>query len=127
METKKLTAKDLMIGDWVTTQCLIPNKKVAVRIIRLDEADELCKYEPIPLTAEVLEKNGLKNYEEYPEYKIKTNEYEIWIIFDEQQNCVHVEKYNKCIPTVYHNEISYVHELQHALRICGINDKEIVL
>ena len=82
--------------------------------------------QPIPLTAEILEKNGLKNYEEYPEYKLKTNEYEIWAIFDEPQNCVHIEKYNKRIPTIYHNKILFVHELQHALRLCGI-DKEITL
>ena len=92
---------------------------------QIDKAVNGC-YSPIPLTAEILEKNGLKNYEEYPEYKIKTNEYEIWVILDEPQNCVHVEKFDKSIPTIYHSKISFVHDLQHALRLCGV-DKEIVL
>lgn len=62
METTKITAESLMIGDWVTTQGLIPNKKVNVRIVRLDEADELCNYEPIPLTAEILVKNNFEKH-----------------------------------------------------------------
>jgi len=128
----KLTAKDLMIGDWVyRPDCY--DKVVEIRKDTILGSDPLrglipiTDLQPIPLTAEVLEKNGIRNYSEISEYKVKTNEYEIWVIFDERQNCVHVEKFDKYIPSVYHNVISYVHELQHALRLCGIDDKEIVL
>ena len=127
METK-LTCGDLMIGDWAK---LSKGNWSEIRQLELIDIEMIAEgvyfAEAIPLTAEILEKNGLKNYEEYPEYKIKTNEFEIWVIFDEPQNCVHVEKYDKGIPTIYHNKIMFVHELQHALRLCGINDKEIVL
>ena len=118
METKKLTAKDLMIGDWVLKQCLIPNKKVAVRIVRLDEADDLCKYEPIALTTEVLEKNGFK-YNDSPivlgweQYRLTLYRGGDGFLINCGQNVALI--------------INYVHELQHALRLCGINDKEIVL
>jgi hypothetical protein len=136
METKKLTCCDIMVGDYVYSTfsdkpCKVQEVKLSehgygsVRVSGVDGVKDIVSLSPIPLTAEILEQNGLKNYEEYPEYKIKTNEYEIWVIFDEPQNCVHIEKYDKGIPTIYHSKILFVHELQHALRICGV-DKEIV-
>lgn len=136
METKKLTCCDLMIGDWVEVngKCIqvenvykdminyTPYIPYAQEEYFIEEKD----ITPIPLTAEILEENGIRNYSELPEYKVRTNEYEIWVIFDEPQNCVHVEKFDKGIQTIYHSKILFVHELQHALRLCGVY-KEIVL
>lgn len=139
METKKLTTKDLMIGDYMKYK-----DGTIVRIARVGDVSpmdapiychtqlegyfpcQLNDISPIPLTSEILEKNGIKNHSEIPEYVVKTNEYEIWVILDEPQNCVHVEKYDKSIPAIYHNKILFFHELQHALRLCGI-EKNIII
>lgn len=81
---------------------------------------EVCNIEPISLTPEILEKNGLTNdyhgsyfeEDEHISLEISTSEYGIyWTI-----NC-HEYRILK---------LEYVHELQHALKLCGIN-KEIVV
>ena len=137
METKKLTAKDLMVGDYVYSTfsgnpCkvqaieLSEHEYCSVRVSGVEGVKDIVSLSPIPLTAEILEKNGIRNYSELPEYKVRTNEYEIWVIFDEPQNCVHVEKFDKGIPTIYHSKILFAHEFQHALRLCGV-DKEITI
>jgi hypothetical protein len=78
------------------------------------------QFEPIPLTPEILEKNGLTNdyhgsyfeEDEHISLEISSSEYGIyWTI-----NC---HEYNIL-------KLEYVHELQHALKLCGIN-KEIVV
>lgn len=83
--------------------------------------------EPIPLTPEILEKNGFSgegynmgivgfSVEPIPDEK---DGYEVFIWKDMclqiKHGFTHFKKY-----------IKYVHELQHALRLCGI-EKEIVV
>ena len=74
---------------------------------------------PIPLTAEILEKNGF----EWRAYGV--------VLAGEDMALVQCGDYWKIKPNQDSNDtfcyIWYVHELQHALRLCGINDKEIVL
>lgn len=84
-----------------------------------------CDYlEPIPLTAEILEKNGFVKSEMYEVWKIIHDDYEMiitpWrfaVIFLEDG----ADKVEFSIPRP-----NFVHELQHALRLCGI-EKEIEL
>ena len=81
--------------------------------------------EPIPLTPEILEKNGFKKDE-----KLEEMYYWNWGIGN---NCVSYDK-ETGIVRIFHVfghlvfvlPLSYVHELQHALRLCGI-EKEIIL
>lgn len=94
----------------------------------------LDSYEPIPLTAKILEKNDFvanKHVYPYPyyEYEDKVNEIVIGVGFPQGDKT----KYKK--PFVYidnkdafieHLPCIYVHQLQHALHLCGI-DKQIVL
>ena len=124
---------ELMIGNWV----LVNGTPMQIQAINdidgeIMAGDELyClvedrvhsedKIEPIPLTAEILEKNGWY----VPQAKIWWECYNVsfWlaqfvdgrfkIMTDEDSDCVFAA-------------IRYVHELQHILRLCGIN-KEIVL
>lgn len=74
--------------------------------------------QPIPITAEVLEKNGWsKEYDD------------VWAC-----GVWRIKQINKCLFVLYNEKYDYdfcvyvdtVHELQHALRLAGI-DKEIVL
>ena len=146
---------ELMIGDWVYRVDFkepIPVRILGLEVVNYDThpmqyvadvfcpkhnnnvglyMDEIC---PIPLTAEILEKNGFvinKHVYPYPYYEYinskdnlkigfayprgnRTSYKEPWVYIDSEY--VFVE----------HLPCMYVHELQHALRLCGI-DKEIKL
>ena len=146
-----MKAEELMIGDWVKvfdgfkriTQIRnVSNKKEFYSVW----CDEWGMYEsdlePIPLTAEILEKNGF--------HKQKWNDLVTEFVFatdlnQSPQTVIQFTFYSKEIEGVRsllkmwtkskfgHGQndvhlcgIYYVHELQHALRLCGI-DKEIIL
>lgn len=122
MEAIKIS--DLSIGDWVRYRdrewivCSLYQFTEEVGLWRKDS--QLCEYvadiEPIPLTPEILEKNGIsKTYEsdEYAVYKgegFNVTEYytELWE-FEKHRNRLMIRN---------------VHQLQHALRLAGV-EKEI--
>lgn len=112
-----MDSKSLMIGDWV----LIGNNHI--RITSLQEGKDYVEAQPIPLTAEILEKNGFVE-EAYGWRKLNAANWCINInIFNGK------ERYALCVlgtnaQVTLHGY--YVHELQHALRLCGI-DKTIEL
>ena len=119
-----MKVNELMIGDWVKTQ---PGG--IQRVLGLEAGHVIVKgisvvedySEPIPLTAEILEKNGWY----VPQAKIWWECYNVsfWlaqfvdgrfkIMTDEDSDCVFAA-------------IRYVHELQHAFRDCGI-EQELIL
>jgi len=130
-----MKAKDLMIGDWVYNP--FTRKKLRLTFGRdIDLAEGLC-LEPIPLTAEILEKNGFKTEHGFycDVFSLEESERGSRIVFFPKDgnytkggyNYIHAE-----IGTEYgctsidELPIKYVHELQHALRLCGI-EKEIIL
>ena len=92
--------------------------------------------EPIPLTADILKKNGWKHEFDKKPYMVKydlgvkgKNCWMMWAIKehnldiqrqDEKLNMYNLKTQRACIPC------DYVHELQHALRLCGI-EKEITI
>ena len=131
-----MNATDLMIGDWVDRFGKPPYYKVLainsctteVTIAQSEEDEEtmrICwedKLDPISLTPEILENNG------FVELRDKCCKWEyakdIYINadFTEKEPWTHINNgYYSAIPVC-----RYVHELQHALKLCGIN-KEIVL
>lgn len=130
-----MKTKELMIGDWVYGT----EKKKYGRVDKLDNYElEDCDIVPIPLTAEILEKNGflLHNSASYfKEYMWTTggiDEYaDVYIEVgkDQQDNWrwdnlkfkVHFFSGDVSLMKMH-----YVHELQHALKLCKI-DKEIEL
>jgi hypothetical protein len=81
-------------------------------------AGEYKKYEPIPLTTEILEKNGFYNSVLIDDYKIADG---VHYNIDSKQILFGFE-----YGTVLEIDCCYVHELQHALKLCKIK-KEIVL
>ena len=115
---------ELMIGDWVyRPDCYSKVKEIRENgIIGYDHLRGIISFEelePIPLTPEILEKNGFvydsedKLFEDiYPRISMLYAQYRL------------VE--NGGINYGEMSEIKYVHQLQHALRLCGI-DKEIEL
>ena len=135
-----MKATDLMIGDKVMVKVLsqIPDTYVLHTWTANDYSRDI-QVKPIPLTPEILEKNGFD-----PETFL-TAEWERKVYFKEFPGCV-VEPadsgkyifgttqywsktYSDGSPidwgTMYESRIynlQYVHELQHALRLCGLNE-----
>lgn len=124
-----------MVGDWFRFRYTIDGKEI-VKTFRISRtADDIgyvwgdgfgrmCvpeRLEPIPLTAEILKKNGFEYYHknfastdydspfklEMVEWPDENGNGGLWLI-----------------KGLF--KIRFVHELQHALRLCGI-DKEIVI
>lgn len=122
-----MNTSELMIGDWVKfNNSDLAHKVIAIagKSIKVDKVHWYYanKFRPIPLTPEILKKNGLNLI------RGETN------CFDEDR-CYRVELTlgtdGTTRWTINLNEynilpLSYVHQLQHVLRLCGI-EKEIVL
>lgn len=132
-----MKASDLMIGDYF----LMNNKCLQISSIQeLADVHKLCKggqkIYPVPITTDILVKNG---FEKMPEDKFGRNQYcyaeflndietlDVTII-ENKTNQSYNWTINISNPHSFCGRgfINYVHELQHALRLCRI-DKEIVL
>lgn len=137
-----MKANELMIGDYVYNyrnwECPIVeiHKNSAVVIAKHYGEEEflLSDLRPIPLTPEILEKNGfVANKHAYPypyyEYEVKEIEVKVGFAFP-QGNRTSYKKPWVCIDTecvyIEHLPCMFVHQLQHALRLCEIK-KEINL
>lgn len=114
-----MTSKDLMIGDWYAFRGH-PYKCTARDIASIAECEEKgapTDISEIPLTAEILEKNGfyLNGIEDHnnPSCDI---DYGKWSYENEDGFDVVGDG----------TDIKYVRQLQHALRLCGI-EHEIIL
>ena len=124
---------EIMVGDWlyITDH---PMRKEAKQVKPEHFLRSLVTFEPIPLTTEILEKNGFElddsNDKEYfneyfgvdnrvmlrdnPEYMNSNNTWD-----------VHIDTID--YRTIGNNlELSYVHEFQHFLKSCKINKKIIL-
>ena len=115
-----MKASELMVGDWVHIKAYNRNEKVTAiwaNGVICNFRKDFDEIEPIPLTAEILEKNGFV-YCDYP------------FIMGWQQFGLTLYKsgrgYAITCGTNVSLRINSVHELQHALKLCGI-DKEIEL
>ena len=146
-----MDAKDLMIDDWVEvtrTECVadgghyitwseygkvvgITDSYIEVEVrdgeYNVDAHEDELK--PIPLTPEILEKNGFELKGDgwlWCEDKDVEEQNYSFVQFrrDGEVRVVEINHLNKAV-TKFRN-IQNVHELQHALKLCGI-DKEIEL
>lgn len=123
-------AKDLMLGDWIKIG------KIPLRVIQLthfthkddsvvlETGSEYLDVEPIPITAEILEKNGFKHRiidcaefyyiaEDYYDITISEWSDNIWLV---RYDCTEMN-------TPHEQKIcGYVHQLQHFLKECGLTE-----
>lgn len=115
---------DLMIGDWLLYKSDSLENAFPIQITREMFNKELVvwndRFEPIPLTPEILEKNGLAN-DPYGCH-FKEDEYMALEISVEEEGIYWTINYNEYGIL----KLEYVHQLQHALKLCGI-DKEIII
>lgn len=115
-----MTAEELMIGDWVQ---IVPDAPVmANEYHRIDwiktgeiglDNRKIVTYpyiQPIPLTPEIFEKNEFKNIDE-------DNDCYGFYIYWRNENGYSIGMQDL--------HLHFVHELQHALRLCGIKDIEL--
>lgn len=72
---------------------------------------------PIPLTPEILEKNGFYKNATPNEYEYNYGVFDIF--YNIKHSLVRIELYER---NCYEFTIGYVHEFQHALRLCGLTD-----
>lgn len=134
-----MKAADLMIGDWVRIKGHLDYDKV--REIAKDENMQwyisfACsatlfrayEFEPIPLTPEILEKNGFEmfKYDGWVHYyRIFGNSaipFVLHSMIGGEMLSQEVDIFSTSTDTNCGIEINYVHELQHALRLCGLNE-----
>lgn len=111
-----MKVNELMIGDWVRMHYPF-DMDIDMRPERINILTKGVDFdcEPIPLTAEILEKNGFS----------KTTEAE-FNYYQMPDDCFEIDINHVGCAYSVDVIIKYVHQLQHALRLCGI-DKEIVL
>ena len=127
-----METKELMIGDWV--EDIIPV------VIDAISNEDICTYrsdfgyitanpsnlKPIPLTAEILEKNGFEGDKEVMQYHFTEDgqkyHFSLRQMYNKDNNPQGYSFFAFHVLTI----IDYVHQLQHALRLCGI-DKTIEL
>lgn len=142
-----MKANELMIGDYVTfADCQNDKYPSIIKIWQINEdgesfasidggkaVDEITiddEIVGIPITPKILEKNGfsLDEYGEWYEREVSVKERNYWVNVAFRNDGVSV--YDLDILTGGRSSIcihkNYVHELQHALRLCGI-EKEIEL
>ena len=137
-----MKATDLMIGDWV--RCTDPKP---FRIEQIDGVEEQCygddgfyvdtaDLQSIPLTAEILGKNGFVHRQSVTWGDVFTYTYAIV----QKDKVLQYEQHFNLSPNPYDGSgfywipemsavsalrVVYVHELQHLLRLCGI-EKDII-
>lgn len=124
-----MDAKELMIGDWIIDGF----EKAQVTSITCDgviettlrTSDEMCT-EPIELTREIFEKNDFDTTICYAFLELEDGKYleyyfhehrlrELWEGIDEYSG------HYKVKDIIFQCQCRYVHELQHALKMCKIN------
>ena len=129
MKANELKVTDLMVGDW----CYIKDYPMSAQPMQVKEEHfvrSLVEFEPIPLTPEILEKNGFRVEHNIGFYALIGIDDRVELQNDkEYMNSVnewhvHIDSEDYC--TIASCELTYVHELQHILRLCEIY-KEIVV
>ncbi len=132
MKENELSCKDLMIGDYFRT-------KFAQKVVKVKEIKQSCVYtenngyeyneiEPILLTPEILEKNGFKRDPLWHHCDKDLDNYSISVQLGYANRIEYIKIAEKgkdnVIPSertkMYLTHIKYLHQLQHALRLCGI-------
>lgn len=132
---------ELMIGDKVMVKVLsqIPNTYVLHTWTANDYSRDI-QVNPIPLTPEILEKNGwyygLTSDEEEAEYCLGGCHYDRHWCYDEGAGSISLifpndtdggeliiddQSFNRHLNLVFCDTL-HVHELQRELRLCGLND-----
>ena len=125
-----IVVRDLQIGDFINTE---NNGVVQITVLSWRgvgyeggaSTPEHCSY--IPLTEEILVKNGFVGVPLTDSYELNTDYYEIEVWnYSDGLWVVNVHWIEFSSTPESKATVSYVHELQHLFRLCGI-EKELVI
>lgn len=115
-----METNELMLGDWV----LDTRTNLPLKVNPFMAELEVPEWQPIPLTPEILEKNGFKVNPSNSEKMFFQQDNYRWCYYFNSTN--RFSSLNMADGTLVQKIVINVHELQHALKLCGI-DKEIVI
>lgn len=143
-----MKANELMVGDFLRYKQDFPNTHLQEKIVKVcgirgrvdvitiddgnyHESVHPDWLEPIPITAEILEKNGMKVFEHRNPWQEAKNLIKKWYSKDGRFYVSYYRVGDMFTYTVGNNVsricgIKNVHQLQNALRLCGI-EKEIII
>ena len=128
--------EEFMIGDWVMS--IHPAMPRPIKVTEIGKNDigykngilHISFIEPIPITPEILERNGFRLKEEgesYTEY-VSGDEHSIIALVFYKESIYDVDTVLDCelgffggLNRIHHCHVKFVHELQHALKLCGIS------
>lgn len=127
-----LNISDLSVGDWVRydgkeyqVQCVDGLSEIVTLFGYCEQREESAgNLRPIPITAEILEKNGFVKNGEYNEWSTGNWEDIPFIGISLSRPSMRIKDLGTDI--FLDNKVVYVHDLQHALRLAGV-DKGIVI
>lgn len=138
-----MKANELMVGDWIYVVDNEFDLKAPFQVKQIDVLGNIYGFipdydgepvdgdisieccEPISLTPEILEKNGFEsntNMFGFADYELSKD----YILENRGDRFCISRRVNNSGSTYWILTIFFVHQLQHFLRLCGI-DKEIVL
>ena len=118
-----MEANEFMVGDWATITLRPMKEGKFTRQLDLGDLSFFVEFEPVPLTGELLMKNGF-----VPNKKVRSwyfrdgSVYISWGVWGRAL----VSSFGKKFGNRMNFDCHYVHELQQALRLFHI-EKEIVL
>lgn len=117
-------ATELMIGDWVFDECFNKYHKVDLENdFHFICSGETC-FKPILLTPEILEKNGFElcedsNYEFCAYIKSGVVSYIVYITPLRSKMSIEIADTGHVVFDWFVDDVS---QMQHALRLCGLNE-----
>lgn len=140
MDKATIKCRALMVGDWITNRNGFPmqitnvGEDYAYATFEGNEGDPWefddkgDQPQPIPLTAEILEKNGfgMFKYDRWVQYyRIFGNSVIPFVLYSTiggEMLSQEVDIFSTSTNTNCGIDVNYVHEIQHALRLCGLNE-----
>ena len=121
-----MTNKDLMVGDllWNANGVVEVDQILGDTIITTDGDEvEISELEPIKVTGELLEKNGFSFHEEmgFMDHYM-SEDARLVLYYDEtfinSDNAWYIHIDNDHMETIASCDFTYLHELQHMLKLC---------
>ena len=120
----QLKISDLSVGDWVAwmdERCKVdlPLLNTVFPHTKIYPAFTSATLQPIPITPEILEKNGFEVCDDTARLKLD-RPHALWLFKEEERWDLHLPMGGQHINL----QIEHIHQLQHALRLAGV-EKEI--
>ena len=122
-----MKANELMVGDWYYWEA--EDKKYPMQVTKDTftlSNEDISNFQPIPLAPEILEKNGFERDEFIPQEDYYTGIDNRVIVHNNKKYMnsvnewhVHIDSEDYC--SIANCELTYLHELQHLLKLVKID------